>query len=370
MKKTLSFIAITALLFACSKTDITPTEAPEAVATEKAKGGNGGGNGGGGGGGSALVVTTDEAFYILPFGATSGGSISKNGGGNNVIERGVCYNTDPNPTIDDATVTSGSGSGTFTCLLSWLGDNTTYYIRAYANKTKNGTTTTTYGNEVSFTTSEAIYGTVDDIDDNTYTTIEIGTQVWMMENLKTTAYRDGTPIPEVTDDVLWAGLGAGAYCDYDNDGSYVGTYGRLYNGYAVDDSRNIAPLGWHVATGDDVDALLDYVGGGSMNDVSGGKLKEAGTGHWWSPNNGANNSSGFTALPGGFRAVDPTGFGNLGIQGRFWASDPSGAGNLDYYWMRYNHAVVMGSLTGDFYPTSPTNPYDKRNGYSVRCVQD
>jgi uncharacterized protein (TIGR02145 family) len=124
-----------------------------------------------------------------------------------------------------------------------------------------------------------------------------------------------------------------------------------------------------VATGDEVDALLDYVGGGSMNDVSGGKIKEAGAGLWWGPNI-ANNSSGFTALPGGYRAVDPTNFRNLGIQGRFWASNPSGAGTLHYFWMRYNHAVVMGSLTGDFYPTTPTNPYDKRNGYAVRCVQD
>ena len=367
MKKIISFIAITALLFACSKTDITPTEASEAVATEKAKGGNGGG--GGGGGGPEMTVTTYEASYILPFGATCGGEVSSSGGGDKVTERGVCFSTNPNPTIGDETVPSGSGSGIFTCLLSGLLDNTTYNLRAYANKTKKGVITTTYGDEVSFTTSEAIYGTVTDIDGNTYTTIEIGDQVWMMENLKTTKYKDGTAIPNVTDDASWAGLSTGAYCDYDNDPANVGTYGRLYNGYAVDDSRNIAPSGWHVATGDDVDALLDYVGGGSMNDVSGGKLKEAGSVHWWSPNN-ANNSSGFTALPGGFRAVDPTGFGNLGIQGRFWASNPSGTGNLHYFWMRYNHAVVMGSLTGDFYPTSPTNPYDKRNGYAVRCVKD
>src|SRR5210317_1208530 len=124
MKKTLSFIAITALLFACSKTEITPTEAPDVVATEKAKGGNGGG-GGGGGGGSALVVTTDEASFILPFGATSGGSVSSSGGGSKVTERGVCFSTNSDPTIDDATVISGSGAGTFTSLLTGLGDNTT-----------------------------------------------------------------------------------------------------------------------------------------------------------------------------------------------------------------------------------------------------
>ena len=163
MKKIISFIAITALLFACSKTDITSTEDLEAEATEKAKGGHGGGGGGGG-----PTVTTDEASYILPFGATSGGVVK-----GNMIEMGVCYNTTGTPTIADSIVSSGSGSGTFTSILSWLDDNTTYYVRAYATKKKG----TTYGNEVSFTTPMAIYGTVDDIDGNTYTTIEIGTGV-------------------------------------------------------------------------------------------------------------------------------------------------------------------------------------------------
>ena len=364
MKKIISFIAITALLFACSKTDITPTEASEAVATEKAKGGNGGGgNGGGGnGGGGGGGPTTDEASYILPFGATSGGDVS-----GNVIERGVCYNITGTPTITDSIVPSGSGSGTFTSILSWLDDNTTYYVRAYATKKKG----TTYGNEVSFTTPIAIYGTIDDIDGNTYTTIEIGTQVWMMENLKTTKYRDGTSIPNVTDDVLWAGLSSGAYCDYNNVAAKADIYGRLYNGYAVDDSRNIAPAGWHVATGDEVQALLDYVGG---TEEWGRKLKEAGTVHWNSPNMGADNSSAFTALPGGFRMeYGSTGtfqFNYLRNQGRWWASDPSGGGNLDYFYMWNSATNVLGSLTVEVYPPWQYKPFDKSNGYSVRCVKD
>ena len=145
MKKIISCFAIAVMLFACSKEE-SPVPSDQASSFKK-----------GGGGGGALTVTTDVASYILPFGATSGGSVSSSGGGKNVTERGVCYSTSPNPTIVDFTVPSGSSSGTFTSILSGLNGNTAYYTRAYANKTKKGTTTTTYGNEVSFTTSDPIY---------------------------------------------------------------------------------------------------------------------------------------------------------------------------------------------------------------------
>jgi uncharacterized protein (TIGR02145 family) len=355
MKKIISCLAIAVMLYACSKEEST---VPSNQESSLRKGG-------------ASSVTTKEASYILPFGATSGGSVSKSGGGNNTTERGVCYSTSPNPTIVDDKVTSGSSSGTFICILSGLVGNTTYYARAYATNSTKGTTT--YGNDVSFTTSLPIYSTVTDIDGNIYTTIEIGTQVWMMENLKTSKYRDGTLIPNVTDDVLWAGLSDGAYSNYNNDVANVITYGRLYNGYAVDDSRNIAPEGWHVATGDEVQALLDHVGEAAKWAP---KLKEAGTTHWNDPNTGADNSSGFTALPGGFRMeyvnTETFEFNTLRDQGRWWASDPSGAGSLDYFYMSHSAINVLGSLTGDSYPPWPINyePFDKRNGYSVRCVKD
>ena len=345
MKKIISFIAITALLFACSKNE-QPLPSDQESSLKKGK---------------PQKVITNEASYILPFGATSGGVVK-----GNMIEMGVCYNTTGTPTIADSIVSSGSGSGTFTSILSWLDDNTTYYVRAYATKKKG----TTYGNEVSFTTPMAIYGTVDDIDGNTYTTIEIGTQVWMMENLKTTKYRNGTSIPNVTDDGTWEGLSSGAYCSYDNDPANGDTYGRLYNGYAVVDSRNIAPAGWHVATRDEVQALLDHVGEKAKWAP---KLKEAGTEHWNSPNWGADNSSVFTALPGGFRMeylnTETFEFNNLGDQGRWWASDPSGGEDLDYFYM-WNSALNVMGLTGDSYPPWQYQPYDKSNGYSVRCVKD
>lgn len=368
MKNIIGFISITVLLFACSKTDIPSTQNSEAVATEKAKGGNGNG---GGGGGSALVVTTDEASYILPFGAISGGNVSSSGGGNKVTERGVCFSINPNPTIDDEKIISGSGSGTFTSAISGLLDNTMYYTRAYASKSKNGNTTTTYGDELSFTTTEVIYGTVTDIDGNTYTTIKIGTQEWMMENLKTTTYQDGTPILNVSDDVSWEALGSGAYCNYNNDVAYVVNYGRLYNGYAVEDPRNIAPEGWHVATGDDVRELTQFVRGSNpLNNDTGSRLKEVGLDHWLSPNAYSDNSSGFTALPGGFRRVPSPEFSHLTRQGRWWASNSSGGENLEYFYMSYNHDRFMGSLSGDVYPSIPSDPYHRNNGYSVRCVKD
>ena len=117
--------------------------------------------------------------------------------------------------------------------------------------------------------------------------------------------------------------------------------------------------------------LLNYVGGTAE---WGRKLKEAGTEHWNSPNYGADNSSVFTALPGGFRMEYANTvtfqFNELRNQGRWWASDPSGAGNLDYFYMGNSYSNVMGSLTYESYPPWQYEPYNKSNGYSVRCVQD
>jgi len=174
------------LLFACSKEE-SPAPSDQGFNPQSSlKGGK-----------SSLIVTTNPATSILSFTAVSGGSVSSGGGGNNVTERGVCFSTNPNPTINDSKVPSGSGPGNFTCILSGLSGSTSYYVRAYATKSAG----TTYGNQISFTTASAnceIYGTVTDYDGNVYTAITVGSQVWMLENLKTTHYRDGTPIPKVT----------------------------------------------------------------------------------------------------------------------------------------------------------------------------
>jgi len=197
-------------------------------------------------------------------------------------------------------------------------------------------------------------GTVTDIDGNVYQTVTIGTQVWMAENLKVTHYRNGDPIPNVTDNTEWQGLSTGAYCNYDNDEHNVATYGRFYNWYAVDDSRNIAPEGWHVPSDAEWQTLVDFLGGDA---VAGGKMKEAGYTHWLSPNTGATNESGFTALPDGYRNYLGT-FNYIGYDAYFWSS------TVDYgsiAWARllnYNYSVV--------YRYHNVN----RSGYSVRCVKD
>ena len=210
----------------------------------------------------------------------------------------------------------------------------------------------------SASTSEV--GTVTDIDGNVYHTVTIGTQVWMVENLKVTRFRNGDPIPKVTENAEWDRLLSAAYCDYDDTISNVATYGRLYNWYAVDDSRDSAPIGWHVPTNEEWETLGTYLGG---NTVAGGKLKETGGSHWISPNLGANNSSGFFGLPGGIRASYEKSIGEfkyIGQIGAFWSSTELSESEA---WMRFltNYDGVL---------TRAELPTYKSFGYSVRCIKD
>lgn len=191
--------------------------------------------------------------------------------------------------------------------------------------------------------------TVTDIDGNVYHTVKIGTQTWLVENLKTTKYRNGDPIPNVTTNTEWNNLTTGAYSNYDNNSSYADTYGRLYNWYAVNDSRNIAPDGWHVATDAEWTTLLSEVG-------SKDKLKESGTAHWQSGNTG-NNSSGFTALPGGDREVNGT-YKAIGQYGLWYTSTMSGGNPVAQYIPNDNSFLAF----------SGTNI--GRTGCAVRCIKD
>jgi uncharacterized protein (TIGR02145 family) len=197
------------------------------------------------------------------------------------------------------------------------------------------------------------YGSVTDVDGNIYKTVTIGTQTWMAENLRTTLYNDGSPIHHVTDSAEWANLTTGAYCNNSNDISHVGTYGRLYNFYTISTGK-LCPEGWHVPTNEEWVVLNDYLGG---HLIAGGHLKETGTSHWREPNTGATNSTGFTALPGGFRYSDG-GFDNIGDIGYWWsATDPqtNGAHGRNMY---YNYSYLYYSH------------YYKAAGFSVRCVKD
>jgi uncharacterized protein (TIGR02145 family) len=208
-------------------------------------------------------------------------------------------------------------------------------------------------------------GTLTDIDDNTYQAIKIGNQWWMAENLKVTHYRNGDAIPNITNNTDWNALSTGAYCEYNDDINNLGTYGRLYNWFAVNDSRNIAPAGWHVPSDAEWKQLEMYLGmsqteadaTGTRGIDVGGKLKEIGTTHWLDPNTGATNESGFTGLPGGYR------YGN-GYYG--------GIGRYVYYWSAtegYDGGIWDRGLS---YNISGVGRYSdiKQNGNPVRCVKD
>ena len=201
-----------------------------------------------------------------------------------------------------------------------------------------------------------ITGTVTDYDGNVYQTVKIGDQWWMAENLNVTHYSNGDPIPYITVNAEWANLTTGAYCYYDNNSIYAADYGALYNWYAVNDSRNIAPTGWHVPTSNEWLILINYLGG---DDVAGGKLKETGTTFWNSPNTGANNESGFNARPGGLHQ-DNGYFGyNIGLNAFFWSTQKA---TYDWAWYRkmsYDEAAVQ-----------RLSIYPQSGGMSIRCVKN
>jgi uncharacterized protein (TIGR02145 family) len=193
---------------------------------------------------------------------------------------------------------------------------------------------------------------VSDIDGNIYNTVKIGTQVWMVENLKVTKYRNGDPITKLNENAQWTTVKTGAYCSYDNAST---PYGLLYNGYTVSDIRGIAPDGWHVPSDAEWTILIDFLGG---NDVAGNKLKEKGTANWSAPNTGATNESGFTALPGGYRHFDNGAFYFIYRTGYWWSTSISSAGYLG--------GIHMYDYTSNLVTT-----LERRNsGYSIRCIKD
>jgi len=195
--------------------------------------------------------------------------------------------------------------------------------------------------------------TMTDIEGNVYNIVTIGTQTWMAENLKVTKYNNDTVIPLVTGST-WENLTTPAYCWYDNDEeTYKDTYGALYNWFTVNTGM-LCPTGWHVPTDVEWTELINFLGG---ENVAGGKLKEIGTDHWVSPNNGATNEIGFTALPGGYRNFDGV-FYNIGENGNWWSSTEDGMGGA-WYRKIQNSIADVSRLS-----------YMKQRGFSIRCVKD
>jgi len=196
--------------------------------------------------------------------------------------------------------------------------------------------------------------TVSDIDGNTYLAIKIGEQWWMAENLKVTHYRNGDAIPNVADKSAWANLTRGACCSYKNDPANADTYGYLYNWYAVNDSRGLAPEGWHVPTDAEWLTLVDYLGGSNVADD---KMKESGTTYWNSPNIGATNESSFSALAGGYRNFDGN-FNYMGYYAYFWSSTENDRNTAWEWYLGYYNVEVNREYS------------NKHCGFSVRCVRD
>ena len=206
---------------------------------------------------------------------------------------------------------------------------------------------TTYSDDMTFTTL------LTDGDNNEYQFIQIGTQIWMAENLKATKYNDRTNIPLVSNATEWENLTTPGYSWYDNnETTYGDDYGALYNWYTINESK-LCPIGWHVPTDAEWTTLTTYLGGES---VAGGKLKETGTDHWESPNTGATNESVFTALPGGAR--NPYGiFNNIGNYGFWWTSTLEDTEALSRWLFSDNDDVQRSS-------------HVKNEGFSVRCIKD
>ncbi len=295
-----------------------------------------------------IIDSTSTVINISNLNAESGGNISSDGG-LNITARGICWSITPNPTIANNKTIDGLGIGKFASIMTGLSAATNYFVRSYATNNLG----TTYGNQVSFTTLL--------ITTTTFTSVTIGSQIWMDKNLNVSTYRNGDIIPQVTDGPTFANLTTGAWCYYNNDPAMGTIYGKLYNWYAVNDTRGLAPLGWHIPNETELKTLSDFLGG---SQVAGSKMKDTSS-YWISPNVGATNSSKFSGLPGGFRAFDvfPTRgvFTSINYFGIWWDTSQYSISNA------YNY-----NLDNRFTSISTSTPKycEKVNGLSVRCVKD
>lgn len=210
------------------------------------------------------------------------------------------------------------------------------------------------------------------INEQIYKTVQIGDQTWLAENLKIIHYLNGDAIQNVTDDQEWTKMKSGAYCAYKNDKGNAEIYGYLYNWHTIMDKRSIAPKGWHVPTDADWKKLVDHLVKGRSGEtenawpgrLEGGKLKEAGTSHWEYPNEGADNETLFTALPGGYRHdyfhIWNSSFVSLGEMACFWTSTED---------ENYHDEAFVRSLNHNNLEINK-DPAKKWEGCSIRLVRD
>ena len=295
------------------------------------------------------TVDTDAATSVTSSAATLNATITATGGAV-VTATGFKYGTDAGLTTP-SDVASGGNSSPFTGSLTSLSPGTQYWAVGYATNSVG----TSYGDTITFTTSAAASAftcgtSTVTYDGYTYTTVQIGSQCWFKENLRTEKYRNGNAILTNIDDNTWTTTTSGAQAVYGqgtaNAATNLATYGRLYNSYAVSDARGLCPTGWHVPTDAEWTALITQLGGDSN---AGSKMKTAA----W----GGDNSSGFSALPGGFRHYSGGYFDFIGSYGYWWSSSLDGS----MYWNR--------GLASGFSGVFRTQNFGSQ-GFSVRCLQD
>ncbi len=312
---------------------------------------------------NTLPVKSIESIRVK-----SGGKVIDDGGAF-VTDRGVVwcqYNAEPTLQNRAGMTANGTGEGQFTSYLFGLLPETKYYLRAYAINIAG----TAYGEIFSFETLpddgyQKPNQSVIDIEGNHYKTVKIGDQEWMAENLRTTTYRYGTPIPNVKDNSEWSKLSTGAYIWFGNDESNADIYGALYNWYAVN-TDELCPLGWRVPTDDDWKELEGFVdskygiGDSEWNDLylrgydAGKKLKSA---SGWFDNGSGTDDYGFSAFPGGYRGSDGR-FHSAGFNGYWWT-----------YTESYNNQAWRRVMYHEFSAVNRCSS-DKQPAYSVRCVKD
>jgi uncharacterized protein (TIGR02145 family) len=297
--------------------------------------------------GNLSVISTGIITDITDTTAVSNVTITSTGG-TTITACGICWSLTTSPTIADSkTVENASNVGSFASTLIHLVPNSTYFVRAYVTN-KAGTA---YGELIPFKTLAK--GTVLDADGNVYHSIKIGTQTWMTENLKTTHYTDGTEIPYVTDNTAWSKLTTPGYCWFNNDLTAKDICGGLYNWYVINTGK-LCPKGWHVPT--EAEWVTLSAGLGSS---AGGKMKETGFVHWRTPNTGATNLCGFTALPTGLRNYNGVCEG-LTTFGWFWGSTAFSENLVSFRSIEYNNDLLGGVGMGIYKP----------DGLSVRCIRD
>jgi uncharacterized protein (TIGR02145 family) len=301
-----------------------------------------------------IQITTSDPGVMTMSSVDIGGNIIDDGG-LTIIERGICWNTAPSPGFNNNRKSDvNNGTGEYSVHITDLTENNiSYYFRAYAVNDVD----TFFGSQKTVTLWLNSPGPdISDVQGNNYSSVRIGSQVWMAKNLRTTRLNDNTPIDEVADNANWQYATYPAYCWYNNEAGLKDIYGALYNWYTVN-TEKLCPSGWHIPDYNiDWYNLIEYLGGSS---ITGQKIKEEGTTYWADPNC-ADNQSGFSARPGGLRYSTEGAFGGLSVSAYWWSSSENMGNNTYSYSFKTDYNLCSLDM----------ETHTKSRGFSVRCIKD